>query len=796
MIRKSFARVTVAVASALLFSAPLVSGIQASWADDTPETQGTTVVMANDGAVDGSAASEGTQAPPQNEPSPSTASAQEQPAEITPAENEAESDNTVTPGWNTNAAGERYLAGNDGSPVAAGWYQDADGAWYMVGSEGVPKKGWLFWDGSWFWLNPAKDGRMATGVAQAEGSRYAFGATGRMATSWILLDGSWYLPTSSGALATGWAFTGGAWYWLDPATAKMATGVIEDGGHRYLLQSSGAMSTGWATDPATGRRALANGSGALAYGWQWDGSSWYYMEPSTGLAATGWLSEGGARYHLDAPSGRMRTGWVFADGAWYYLSSSGAMVTGWLFDGCWYYLHDDGIMASNEWVGAPSDCYLLTSSGAMATSQAISDSDGMHYVDTYGHPVSGWQNTTNGRFYFDPNNAVKHYPALTGLNTINGKDYYFDPTDGVITQQWVDAEDGYQQFATDDGELGTFLLKDGILYSQADILASGLVASGSAAFYATPGTGVMALGATLCEDGITRYFDITTGIMRTGWINDNGSWRWIKKDGTSATGWLNDRGTWYLLGDDGVMETGWQLVNGKYYFLDSSGAMHTGWLNDNGAWYWLDSSGAMKTGWVYDAGRWYWLNEQGKMHTGWLQLGNDWFYLAPGSGEMYTGLHHIDGVAYLFDSNGYWRSLNVKYWNMFNRAQGYYSSTNWLILVDTNACTVAVYNGSRGSWAPVNEWICSPGTPWTPTVTGEFTVTGKGYSFGSGYTCYYYTQFYGDYLFHSVLYNQGTFNIQDGRLGQKLSHGCVRLAIQDAKWIYDNIPYGTKVVTY
>lgn len=118
---------------------------------------------------------------------------------------------------------------------------------------------------------------------------------------------------------------------------------------------------------------------------------------------------------------------------------------------------------------------------------------------------------------------------------------------------------------------------------------------------------------------------------------------------------------------------------------------------------------------------------------------------------------------------------------MFNRAQGYYSSTNWLVRVDTNTCTVTVYNGSRGSWVLVNELICSLGAPWTPTVTGEFTVTGKGYSFGSGYTCYYYTQFYGDYLFHSVLYNQGTFNIQNGRLGQKLSHGCIRKAIQDAK---------------
>ena len=29
-----------------------------------------------------------------------------------------------------------------------------------------------------------------------------------------------------------------------------------------------------------------------------------------------------------------------------------------------------------------------------------------------------------------------------------------------------------------------------------------------------------------------------------------------------------------------------------------------------------------------------------------------------------------------------------------------------------------------------------------------------------------------------------------------LSHGCVRLQIDNAKWIYDNIPSGTKVVTF
>lgn len=39
-------------------------------------------------------------------------------------------------------------------------------------------------------------------------------------------------------------------------------------------------------------------------------------------------------------------------------------------------------------------------------------------------------------------------------------------------------------------------------------------------------------------------------------------------------------------------------------------------------------------------------------------------------------------------------------------------------------------------------------------------------------------------------------SLKDGRLGINASHGCVRLAIDDAKWIYDNIPSKTKVVVY
>ena len=99
----------------------------------------------------------------------------------------------------------------------------------------------------------------------------------------------------------------------------------------------------------------------------------------------------------------------------------------------------------------------------------------------------------------------------------------------------------------------------------------------------------------------------------------------------------------------------------------------------------------------------------------------------------------------------------------------------------------------------MNYWDCADGAPATPTVKGSFTVGIRGYYFDSANArCFYYTQFYGNYLFHSTLYYQypTPSHPMDSRLGMALSHGCVRLHVDNAKWIYDNIPYGTKVVVY
>ena len=115
------------------------------------------------------------------------------------------------------------------------------------------------------------------------------------------------------------------------------------------------------------------------------------------------------------------------------------------------------------------------------------------------------------------------------------------------------------------------------------------------------------------------------------------------------------------------------------------------------------------------------------------------------------------------------------------------------ILVDISDQRVYVYEKNK----LIREIICSTGKNGTDTPTGRFLIGDRGSSFsGPGYTCYNYVRFNYNYLFHSVLYYRGTTSVIkyiEAQLGNRASHGCIRLPGEDAKWFYNNIKTGTLV---
>ena len=280
------------------------------------------------------------------------------------------------------------------------------------------------------------------------------------------------------------------------------------------------------------------------------------------------------------------------------------------------------------------------------------------------------------------------------------------------------------------------------------------------------------------------------------WEFIDGSWYWFNQWGYMHTGWTLYNDTWYYLNDDGTMATGWLWYNGNAYYLYPGGQMAQSWMqDDNGNWYRFGENGKlMHDCWTLYQGEWYYLGEYGRMVTGWQWIDGDEYYFGQ-DGAMVTGEVWIDGEEYWFDSEG--RRYEPSYDPVpatYDPIQQYYSATDWLIFINSTTNMLYVYHEENGRWELYDCWQVSCGAPETPTVTGQFTVDYKGYSFGEGYTCYYYSSFYGSYLMHSTLYYEGTFEPLDARLGMNLSHGCVRMSLENAKWIYDYIPYGTAVV--
>lgn len=111
-----------------------------------------------------------------------------------------------------------------------------------------------------------------------------------------------------------------------------------------------------------------------------------------------------------------------------------------------------------------------------------------------------------------------------------------------------------------------------------------------------------------------------------------------------------------------------------------------------------------------------------------------------------------------------------------------------------NTVTVYTLDENRAYTVPYLAMVCSSGMGGS-TPLGKYDLTGnrwKWMGLVGGVKGMYATQISGDYLFHSVPYMEwyDHGSLQPGefdKLGQEASHGCIRLQVKDAKWIYDHM---------
>ena len=178
------------------------------------------------------------------------------------------------------------------------------------------------------------------------------------------------------------------------------------------------------------------------------------------------------------------------------------------------------------------------------------------------------------------------------------------------------------------------------------------------------------------------------------------------------------------------------------------------------------------------------------------------------------GFFTSGGTRYYMRANGTKIAVSNACYAAYKSVQNKYSSSKYIMVIDNSHYRTFVFTGSKGNWTPYADWAATVGTAnggddtFGETFRGTSKVRKKGYMMGQCPYEFYWTEFYINSAarnsdgegqrFHSILYWGASpkSSVYDGTLGAAASHGCVRLATDNAKWVYKNIPIGTTVWSY
>lgn len=383
--------------------------------------------------------------------------------------------------------------------VKTGWVKES-GKWYFY-KDGVKATGWQEWDEKLYYLNA--DGTMKANewMIDADGSiyyfrswggaykncnavingrSYTFGADSKMQGSqWIVKGGNWYLA-KDGKIATGWQEWQGSKYYLNSdGTMRSNEWRLDDTGKiRYLCSWGGAYknrsakingrsytfnnnadvtNTQWIAMDGTWKLAK---DGRIATGWQtWD-KNLYYLNSDGSMKANEAFTDGGKLYFFRSWGGAYKNCWYTSGGKKYYLhDNSAAYQNEWLkADGKWYYFQSDSTMATDTWI----DNYYVDASGVWIpnkekpTDKWITSGNrkwyrhadgsytkndwelinGKYYrFDKDGWMVTGWQKIGNVTYYMDKTTGERYGE---GWHWIDGNCYYMNANGEMAVDTWID----------------------------------------------------------------------------------------------------------------------------------------------------------------------------------------------------------------------------------------------------------------------------------------------------------------------------------------------------------------------
>ena len=492
--------------------------------------------------------------------------------------------------------------------------------------------------------------------------------------------GYWHYKDASGKDLTGPQTVDGVKVYFDQGGVQVKGEFTWDG--HYYDKDSGALVTNKFVENY-GRTYYLDENGNKTIGSKEVNGAWYYFD-QYGEQVKGRFASDNRYYDENGKQVDFGTNRYFElNGEWYYAGNDGAILKGpQTIDGVKVYFDQGGVQVKGYFVKDSTDNnerYYDKDSGALATNQYIiaynpyRHRNERYYVNDQGVRLTGPQTIDGKQVYFDKYEGCQVFDNF-------GDDGYFYDQDGnrvdLGANRYVQIRDNWYYVGNDgkiltgehiiDGahvyfEYGGKQVKGDFDYKNqfhdkdsGNLVTNRFVTVNDKTYFI--GADSKAIKGATVIDNIEYFFDEKTGAQVKGNFASN------KKYYNSTTGalvinsYVQVDKDWYYVGNDGKRLKGSQTINNVPVYFDTyDGKQAKGVFGNDGYFYDKDSGAKIDLGtnrYVYINDNWYYLNGEGKILKGSQTIDGVQVHFDPYYGNQIKG-EFTDSSGYVVKANSY-----------------------------------------------------------------------------------------------------------------------------------------------
>ncbi len=492
--------------------------------------------------------------------------------------------------------------------------------------------------------------------------------------------GYWHYKDASGKDLTGPQTIDGVKVYFNQGGVQVK-GDFDWDGH-YYDKDSGALVTNKFVENY-GRTYYLDENGNKAIGSKEINGEWHYFD-QYGEQVEDRFAPNGRYYDKYGKQVDFGTNRYFElNGEWYYAGNDGAILKGpQTIDGVKVYFNQGGVQVKGYFVrdeGDNKSRYYDKDSGALATNQYViaynpyKHRNERYYVNDQGIRLTGPQTIDGKQVYFDKYEGSQVFDNFgddgyfydqdgnrvnLGTNRyvqVKGNWYYVGEDGKILTgEQTIDGAHVYFEYGGKQVK-GDFDYKNQFHDKDSGNLVTNRFVTVKDKTYFIGADSKAIKGATVI-DNVEYFFDKETGAR----VKGNFAWNGKYYDGITGSlvtnSYVQVGKDWYYVGNDGERLKGSQTINNvPVYFDPYDGKQAKGVFGDDGYFYDKDSGAKIDLGtnrYVYINDNWYYLNGEGKILKGDQTIDGVQVHFDPYYGNQIKG-EFTDSNGYVVKENSY-----------------------------------------------------------------------------------------------------------------------------------------------